>query len=575
MIYFSKMKIIFLIIFLNIISNNIFGQIDTSRTVGVLLKDDITSSGYTLFGPLSNFCAFLINNDGRQINSWRSKYGPGLATYLLDDGSLLRAGNLGNEIFNDGGNGGIIEIFDWEGNITWSYKYSSDLYCQHHDLKMLPNGNVLMIAWEYKSEDSALAAGRNPALLIQKSLWPDCLIEVKPTGDTTGQIVWEWHIWDHLIQDFDPTKDNYGDVKLHPELVDLNFVKVGDKSGNADWTHINSVDYNEELDQVIVSVHNFSEIWIIDHSITTEEAKTNSGGRYNKGGDILYRWGNSLAYKRGVLEDQKLFGQHDAQWIKPGLKGEDNILIFNNGVGRNFSTIDEIIPPIDSSGNYSILSTNPFMPESTFWRYIEDNPPDFSSPNISGMQRLENGNTLICNGREGHFFEVTPQKEMIWKYVNPVGFEGPINQGDITAGQRISVFKIQHYAENFIGFEGKDLTPGDFIELYPTDVVYNEKNKTFSFNLTQNYPNPFNPSTTIKYSIPSVYSHLLGGVGGGFVILKIYDILGKEVTTLVNKEQAPGNYSIKFNSHNLPSGIYFYQLNAGQYFETKKMILIK
>lgn len=283
MIYLSKTKMVFVIMFLFIITNNIFGQIDTTKTVGVILKDDFTSTGYTLFGPMSNFCTFLINNDGQLINSWRSKYGPGLAAYLLDDGSLLRAGNLGNQIFSGGGNGGIIEIFDWVGNITWSYKYSSDLYCQHHDLKMLPNGNILMVAWEYKSEDSALAAGRNPALLIQKSLWPDCLIEVKPTGDTTGQIVWEWHIWDHLVQDYDPTKNNYGDVKLHPELVDLNFVKVGDSNGNPDWTHINSVDYNEELDQVIVSVHNFSEIWVIDHSITTEEAKTNSGGRYNKG----------------------------------------------------------------------------------------------------------------------------------------------------------------------------------------------------------------------------------------------------------------------------------------------------
>jgi len=582
--YFTKITITIIIFFLIFNSNNIFGQTDTTRTVGLLLKDDLASSGYTLFGPMSGFGAYLIDNDGREINSWQSKYGPGLAAYLLDDGSLLRSGNIGNQEFKAGGSGGIIEIFDWEGNITWSYKYSTDQHCQHHDLKMLPNGNILLVAWDYHSEDSSLAAGRNPSFLIQKSLWSESIIEIKPTGDTTGQIVWEWHLWDHLVQDYDSTKANYGDVQLHPELIDINFVKVGDSNGNKDWTHANSVDFNEKLDQIIISIRNFSELWIIDHSTTTEEATGHSGGNSNKGGDILYRWGNPLAYKRGVLEDQKLFAQHDAQWIKPGLIGEEKILIFNNGLSRGsspyYSSIDEIIPPIDSSGNYSIINLNPFKPELAFWSfYSEDNPSDFYSPNVSGTQRLENGNTLICNGRVGHFFEVTPQNEIVWKYVNPVGIDGPINQGENPETKRISVFKIHHYPENFIGFEGKDLTPGDFIEIYPNNVVNAKNDKTYSVKLDQNYPNPFNPSTTINYSIPIVETRR--GVQR-HVTLKVYDILGKEIATLVNKEQAAGNYSVKFNSQNLhagrqdlSSGIYFYQLIAGKFFETKKMILVR
>jgi len=94
------------------------------------------------------------------------------------------------------------------------------------------------------------------------------------------------------------------------------------------------------------------------------------------------------------------------------------------------------------------------------------------------------------------------------------------------------------------------------------------------FILSQNYPNPFNPSTKIKYSIPSI-------VGNGHahsttnVILKIYDILGEEITTLVNKKQTPGNYEVKFNAGNLSSGLYFYRLKAGNFSKTNKMILLK
>ncbi len=98
-----------------------------------------------------------------------------------------------------------------------------------------------------------------------------------------------------------------------------------------------------------------------------------------------------------------------------------------------------------------------------------------------------------------------------------------------------------------------------------------------TFELYQNYPNPFNPKTTIKFSIPTEYSPLLGGVRGGsiHVELKVYTVLGREVTTLLNDEKQPGNYEVKFNGNRLASGVYFYRLTAGKFSITKKMILLK
>jgi len=99
------------------------------------------------------------------------------------------------------------------------------------------------------------------------------------------------------------------------------------------------------------------------------------------------------------------------------------------------------------------------------------------------------------------------------------------------------------------------------------------------FYLSQNYPNPFNPITNIKFTIPQ--SPLPGGDGrGGLVTLKVYDVLGNAIATLVNEVISVGEYEVEFNSQsgfvrNLPSGIYFYQLRAGDYIETKKMVLLK
>jgi hypothetical protein len=105
------------------------------------------------------------------------------------------------------------------------------------------------------------------------------------------------------------------------------------------------------------------------------------------------------------------------------------------------------------------------------------------------------------------------------------------------------------------------------------DVNKNEVLLNNKFELLQNYPNPFNPTTTIKYSIPS--ATVASPNSNINVVLKVYDILGREILTLVNREQKPGYYQVSFDASNLASGVYYYQLNANNLIQTKKMILIK
>jgi len=112
---------------------------------------------------------------------------------------------------------------------------------------------------------------------------------------------------------------------------------------------------------------------------------------------------------------------------------------------------------------------------------------------------------------------------------------------------------------------------GVFFYTMPTNIL-SDAEPVYEFALEQNYPNPFNPSTTIKYSVPSV---TLSEVEGSLVTLKVFDVLGNEVTTLVNEEKPAGIYEVNFNAKGLSSGIYFYKLQAGSFIETKKMLLMK
>lgn len=442
-------------------------------TVGLIQNDLGSYDGYTLFAPMTYDVTYLIDNDGNLIHSWIT---PGHATsaYLLEDGSLIRAAVLGgNPTFSGGGRTGVIRRYDWDGNLTWEYVYSTPEHITHHDFEVLPDGNILMIAWELKTSAEAIAAGRDLALLEDGELFPDHVIEVHPTGPTTGDIVWEWHVWDHLIQDFDNTKANYGVVADHPELVDVNyFSSTRPAGGEDDWLHTNAIDYHEEFDQIVLSARNNGELWVIDHSTTTAEAAGHTGGDRGKGGDLLYRWGNPEAYDAGTAADHQLFQQHDVNWIDPGLPGSGHFLVFNNGVGRpggNASSADEIIPPVDSNGDYALTSGSAYGPAAPTWTYTAS----IFSSSRSSAGRLPNGNTLICSCTHGTIFEVTAGGAQVWEYHNPLNGDGPLEQGEPVPGSSSTLtnnlFRAYRYAPDYPGLLGRDLTPLGPIEITDAD----------------------------------------------------------------------------------------------------------
>ncbi len=411
----------------------------TSAAPGLVFKNAASYPGYTLFSPMGQTLTYLLDHDGNVAHTWDSGSSPNLSVYLLEDGSILRPGsNAGEE---------TVQRIDKDGNLVWSWSPSDPTLDLHHDIEPLPNGNLLMIAYDFKTAAEAVAAGRNPELLSDGELWAECIIEVEPSGASGGEIIWQWCVWDHLIQDYDPGKSDYGAVADYPERLDLNYTARGD----ADWLHANAIDYNAELDQIVISLRTLGEIWIIDHSTTLAEAAGHAGGNAGRGGDLLYRWGNPQVYAAGGAADQTLFGQHDAQWIPGEYPGGGNLLVFNNGQGRiggDYSSVDEIVPPLDGYA-YTLSPGAAWGPALPVWTYADPIPGDFYADHISGAQRLPNGNTLICDGPAGEFFEVATSGEIVWDYLNT--YPGNSPQGDSFETFRATRFALDAEAMVALG----------------------------------------------------------------------------------------------------------------------------
>ena len=353
--------------------------------------------------------------------------------------------------------------------------HDSDLYITHHDIEPMPNGNILMIAREERTEEEALQAGRNPEIASdspggQNNVWPDHIIEVKPVGSDSADIVWRWHAWDHLIQDYDSTKDNFGVVEDHPGKIDINYMGgTGNAAGRADWMHCNGIDYNAVLDQIALSCRSMNEVYIIDHSTTTEEAAGSTGGNAGKGGDILYRWGNPQVYDKGLSSDQQLFAQHDVQWIEPDTPRQVTSLCSTTGTAGTLHTPRSTSSaPLWTTVPTSWRPTGRLGPPNRHGRGVKARPciPDA----ISGAQALANGNILVTHGTQGTLYEVNQLGEIVWEYIGPIGSTGPFEQGEpVPDGNRVgstanAIFKATHYTEAYLNATGQSIQPGAYIE---------------------------------------------------------------------------------------------------------------
>ncbi len=440
--------------------------LSSQRTIGVLTLEETAYEGYTFFSPFSSTNAYLIDNCGRVINIWERGTLPGLSAYFLENGQLLRTYKpdpMGP--FISASNSGGVELVDWDNNTVWSYEWNTSTEISHHDAVYLSNGNILMLTWELVYDDELISMGRDPLEISDEGyMWSEKIIEIRPVGSDDIELVWEWRIRDHYIQDRDSTKQNFGQIGEYPERFDINLpdLNTTNSFGTLDWNHFNAIAYNEDLDQILISTRNSDELWIIDHSTTSEEAATSQGGLYGKGGDFLYRWGNPAAYGIGEVTDQKLFGQHGAHWIAKGLPDAGKILVFNNGNGRpegQYSTT-EIIDPV-----YLLDEDGAFLPEESEWIYGQGQAQRHYSPYLSNAQRLPNGHTLINAGSPGKVMEIDENQQLVWEYIVPLRRNTPQVQG--AQPRQNSVFRVYKYGLDYPGFAGLDLEIGSTLELDP------------------------------------------------------------------------------------------------------------
>jgi len=488
------MKLTFLLLLATAASAQDVG--DTADVRGLTKRLEGAFEGYTMVAPLRTTKVLLLDMDGRVVHEWECGLPAAGGVYLLENGHLLYpARPKENPRFKGGGIGGLIHELDWDGNLVWSFSLGDDYQTLHHDVEPLPNGNLLAIAWEHRFREDAIAFGRDPASVAEPGMWPDCVLELKPIRPEGAEVVWEWHVWDHLIQDFDEAAENHGSIAEHPGRLDANHDHRGEPpmteeererieameaqmaalgytgdedeeedgaeapapgsplDGVPDWMHTNAVDYHPGLDLIVLSSPALSEIFVIDHALTTEEAMFEDAGRWQKGGAILWRWGNPAKYGAGGFSDRALFYQHDPQWVFDGSQ-ELKLTVFNNGGGRpdgDWSSVEELVLPFTPEKGFTCEPGEPFGPSKPSWIYAKKG--EFLSSFISGAQRLPNGNMLICSGAPGRVFEVTRAGEIVWEWLNPT--EGTAEVGTGGNAPPRALFRATRYAPDYPGLAGR------------------------------------------------------------------------------------------------------------------------
>lgn len=555
------MKRQLLILSLFLFSNFLTAQ----NTVGLLSYEPSKAfDGYNMIYPHNQPNVYLLDNCGEIVHVWEdsSQFRPGNTAYLLFNGNLLktkRRADISNDPIWAGGGGAIVEIRTWENELLWQYELNNENYRLHHDIALTDDGNIMMVAWEKKTEAEAIQAGRDTALIPDGEVWSEALFEINPA---TNEIEWEWHLWDHLVQDFDPTKDNYvSNIADHPDRMNINYTS---NDGGRDWAHINAVDMiknvNLDQDHVVVSVPFFDEIWVIDHTTNSDQAAGSTGGLSGKGGDFLYRWGNHTTWDGPG--DQTLFFQHDIEYVddflEPNHPHYGKFSCFNNRAGADFSSFVIFNPFWEMYELEYPMENGTWGPEGFD---VELTHPDSAqrvySTGLSSMQVLPNGNFLICSGRQGYSFELTPDNEVVWEYVTPLIGGLPATQGDILALNNNLTFRIRRIPSDYQAFVGKDLSPKGWIEVSPNttfcDGLVNSVEEMTRYNL-EVYPNPADDQIVIEWE------------GGIYVDVEVLDLMGRPV---MSQMKLTGGRKF-LDVSNLSNGVYFVCVNHQ---ETRKVVI--
>jgi hypothetical protein len=342
---------------------------------------------YTFYGSMNGSNALLIDTAGTTYKTWSlgstKKYG--YSGYIIPGDTIVRSISRTGNLISGGGVTGEVCKMTWDGTIVWDYVLSDATQVLHHDICPLANGNVLVIVYDMISPTVAQEAG---VTSYTNGVKCEKILELKPDGPTGAIVVWEWKLWDHICEEVnDSYNTNYvSDILDHPELMDIN---VGSAS---DRFHMNGIDYDPVLDQIVVSMHEINEIFVIDHSTTTAEAASHSGGNSGKGGDFLYRWGCPSNY--GAAGTTIFDVVHDAHFVSrdhPNFPGY--IAAFNNGGGTNGKAAITLINPPRNGYTYDITPGQAFAPSAATFQYNST----LTSNGQSNSVQLPNGNFHICN----------------------------------------------------------------------------------------------------------------------------------------------------------------------------------
>lgn len=536
--------------------------------------------GYVLYSLQNSSAAYLMDTSLNTYHTWSGlSANTGYSTHMEPGGTIVRAAKGGTTPSGAPGGPicGKVQKHDYNGNLVWDYVYAGTNYITHHDICPMPNGNVLVIAYERKTATEVTAAGGQNAI----EMWPDKIVEIQPTGLTTGTVVWEWHTWDHLVQNVDASKANYQtNIADHPELMNINYKQA------KDWQHMNGIDYNPILDQIAFSSHNHNEWYIIDHSTTTAEAATHSGGNSGKGGDILYRWGNPAAY--GASGTAILNVTHDAHWIKEGCPNAGRLAGFNNkGVSNNQSAADQIVTPLVGY-NYTFTAGQAYSPSS----YTDRHACNGYSSNMGSTFQLPNGNQIICIATSGKVYEINSAGTQLWSKT----FTGSCPQA-----QKYSKCYIDNAAPAIptIGLSGSVLssTTATTYQWYLNgQPISGATSQTYSAITPGIYVVRITDANGCVYQYSKGFKYSSGSTGfnevdlsdemtaypnptQGMIALKNIEKFGAEFRVRVMDQSGKVLMQIRnassLNLSHLPNGIYFIEVVSGHQVAHKNIVLNK